>query len=149
MTFATKIKKMKMYTRLLPIFLLLFGFVSVNAQIKKMGKLQQGVHMTFDQESIALGEVKKGEKRTFDFFFTNTGTDVIDIEIVSGCDCTTLDWPRKSIQPGERGKINVIFDSKDKDNSDPVDVDIYLKNIDPKTKNSILKVVNYTFKLIK
>ena len=149
MTFATKIKKMKMYTRLLPIFLLLFGFVSVNAQIKKMGKLQQGVHMTFDQESIALGEVKKGEKRTFDFFFTNTGTDVIDIEIVSGCDCTTLDWPRKSIKPGERGKINVIFDSKDKDNSDPVDVDIYLKNIDPKTKNSILKVVNYTFKLIK
>ena len=76
MTFATKIKKMKMYTRLLPIFLLLFGFVSVNAQIKKMGKLQQGVHMTFDQESIALGDIKKGEKRTFDFFFTNTGTDL-------------------------------------------------------------------------
>ena len=110
---------------------------------------KKGVHMTFDKETIPLGKMKKGDKRTFDYHFTNTGTETIEIEIVSGCDCTTLDWTRKPIKPGERGTVNVIFDSKEKEVTEKsVDVDIYLKNKEPKTNSQILKIVNYTFDLI-
>lgn len=107
------------------------------------------VKMTFENEHIKLGKVKKGDKKTFDFVFTNTGTDVIEIDIVSGCDCTTLDWPRKPIKPGQKGTINVIFDSTEKEISEVIDVDIYLKNINPKTGQRILKVIDYSYELTK
>ena len=91
--------------------LFLVSGIQLNAQKPAAQPKKQGVHMTFDQESIPLGKMKKGDKKTFDYVFTNTGTEVIEIEIVSGCDCTTLDWTRKPIKPGEKGKVNVIFDS--------------------------------------
>jgi len=124
--------------------------IQLHAQKPAVQPKKQGVHMTFDQESIKLGRMKKGDKKTFDYVFTNTGTEVIEIEIVSGCDCTTLDWTRKPIKPGEKGKVNVIFDSKEKEITETmVDVDIYLKNRDPKTNSQILKILNYTFELYK
>jgi len=107
------------------------------------------VKMTFENEHISLGKVKRGEKRKFDFVFTNTGSEDIEIDIVSGCDCTTLDWPRKPIKVGQKGVINVIFDSTKKEESETVDIDIYLKNINPKTGQRILKIVDYNFELIK
>ncbi|MBK9257939.1 MAG: DUF1573 domain-containing protein [Saprospiraceae bacterium] len=107
------------------------------------------VKMTFDKESINIGKVKRGETRKFDFVFTNTGTDDIEIDIVSGCDCTTLDWPRKAVKPGQKGVINVSFDSTKKEDSETIDIDIYLKNLNPKTGQRILKIVNYTYELTK
>lgn len=136
--------------RFIVITLLSLATFQLSAQKTTVKPKKQGVHMTFDKETIALGKMKKGEKRTFDYVFTNTGTDVIEIEIVSGCDCTTLDWTRKPIKPGEKGTVNVIFDSKEKELTETsVDVDIYLKNKDPKTNSQILKILNYTFELHK
>jgi hypothetical protein len=107
------------------------------------------VKMTFENEHISIGKVKRGEKKKFDFVFTNTGSEDIEIDIVSGCDCTTLDWPRKLIKVGQKGTINVIFDSTKKEDSETVDIDIYLKNINPKTGQRILKIVDYNYELIK
>ena len=136
--------------RFIVITLLSLATFQLSAQKATFKPKKKGVHMTFDKETIALGKMKKGEKRTFDYVFTNTGTDVIEIEIVSGCDCTTLDWTRKPIKPGEKGTVNVIFDSKEKELTETsVDVDIYLKNKDPKTNSQILKILNYTFELHK
>ncbi|MFM2393011.1 MAG: hypothetical protein RLZZ546_993 [Bacteroidota bacterium] len=119
-------------------------------QTSQPTKPMKDVEMTFEKETIALGKMKKGDKKTFEYVFTNTGKDVIEIEIVSGCDCTTLDWTRSPIKPGEKGKINVIFDSKEKELTEKsVDVDIYLKNKDKKTNSQIMKILNYTFELTK
>jgi peptidoglycan-associated lipoprotein len=107
------------------------------------------VEMTFDKELIHLGKVKKGESRKFDFAFTNTGIDPIEIDIISSCDCTTLDWPRKPIKPGQKGIINVTFDSTKKEISETIDIDIYLKNIDQKTGHRTLKIINYDYELVK
>lgn len=144
---------MKLVIKSIFLFILVLNVSTAFSQTNKTTKgktlPKKGVHMTFDKETILLGKMKKGDKRTFDYHFTNTGTETIDIEIVSGCDCTTLDWTRKPIKPGERGTINVIFDSKEKEVTEKsVDVDIYLKNKDPKTNSQILKIVNYTFDLI-
>lgn len=107
------------------------------------------VKMTFENEHLSIGKVKRGEKKKFDFVFTNTGSEDIIIDIVSGCDCTTLDWPRNPIKVGQKGIINVIFDSTKKEESETVDIDIYLKNLNPKTGQRILKIVDYNFELIK
>jgi len=108
----------------------------------------KAVNLKFDKEHILLGEVTKGEKKSFKYHFTNEGTDVIEIEIVSGCDCTTLDWTRGKINPGEKGIIDVIFDSTEKEASETVDVDIYLKNINPISDSPYLIVLDYTFDLL-
>ena len=60
--------------------------------------------------------------------------EVIEIEIVSGCDCTTLDWTRKPIKPGEKGKVNVILTQRKEMTEKSVDVDIH-QNKDPKTNS--------------
>ena len=119
----------------------LFAFSAVSAQ-------NTGLHLTFEKENIQLGKVKKGEKKTFKYTFTNTGEETVEISIVSGCDCTTLDWTRGKIKPGEKGIIDVIFDSTEKEASETVDVDMYLKNINPKSDSQYLFVLDYTFELI-
>ena len=111
---------------------------------------KQGVHMTFEKETVELGRNEKGINALLTTYFTNTGTEVIEIEIVSGCDCTTLDWTRKPIKPGEKGKVNVIFDSKEKRwPKNRLMLISHLKNKDPKTNSQILKILNYTFELYK
>ncbi len=108
----------------------------------------KGVHMTFDKESISLGKIKKGDIKKFDIVFTNTGTEIIEIDIASGCDCTTLDYPTNKILPGKKAIINVTFDSGKKEgNEKSTDVDIYLKNLNPKTGQRILKIVNFTYEM--
>lgn len=121
-----------------------FLTVSVGAQ----NKTAKAVDLTFEQKHVALGEVVRGEKETFKYHFTNTGTDVVEVAIVSGCDCTTLDWTRGPIAPGEKGVIDVIFDSTEKEASETVDVDLYLKNINPKSDSQYLFILDYTFDLI-
>ncbi|HMR89546.1 MAG TPA: DUF1573 domain-containing protein [Saprospiraceae bacterium] len=119
------------------------------AQKNKIAEVKKtGVNMTFAQESINLGKVKKGEIKKFDFVFTNTGTETIEIDIASGCDCTTLDYPKTPIKVGQKATIHVTFDSGKKEVSEVIDVDIYLKNLNPKTGQRILKVLNYTYELI-
>lgn len=132
-------------------FCLLFNVASnLDAQTTKVQpKPKKKVEMTFEKELIHLGKVKRGDSRKFDFVFTNTGIDPIEIDIISSCDCTTLDWPRKPIKPGQKGTINVTFDSTKKEISETIDIDIYLKNIDPKTGYRTLKIINYDYELVK
>ena len=104
--------------------------------------------MTFENPHQDFGKVKQGEKRSTEFVFTNTGQEDIRIELVSACECTTLDWPRKAIKSGEKGSIEVIFDSTEKEESETIEVDINLKNIDPKTGYSRLEIVSYKYELI-
>lgn len=122
---------------------------TVNANNQIAPEKKPGVHMTFENEHIDIGNVKKGEIKKFDFVFTNTGTDILEIDIVSGCDCTTLDYPKSKIFPGKKGIIHVTFDSGKKEDSETVDVDMYLKNINPKTGQRILKVLDYKYVLLK
>lgn len=125
--------------------LLFFAVSFCTAQTPMKSK----VAMTFDKEHISLGKVKRGEIRTFEYTFTNTGTDVIQIDQVSSCSCTKTDFPIRKILPGQKAKIKVTFDSTEKEKSETVDVDVYLKNIDPITDSQILKILTYSFELAK
>jgi peptidoglycan-associated lipoprotein len=108
------------------------------------------VELTFDKIIIDLGTVKKGEKREMSFGFTNTGNIPIEIELVTSCECTTLDWPQfKVFKPGEKGVINAVFDSKDKEIGETTDVEVILKQANPKTRTPMIYTVHYKFDLVK
>jgi hypothetical protein len=129
------------------LFLIIGVFLSSSLssqEIFKVGDLE----MTFEKSFIELGKVKRGDVRKFEYKFKNTGKVPIKIEIVSGCDCTTTDWPRRPIMPGIEAIIPITFDSTEKEKSETVDVDIYLENEDPKSGNPILKIVSYSFELV-
>lgn len=119
------------------------------AQSSTKIQYKPGVHMTFVDEHIDLGKVRKGEIKKFDYVFTNTGTETIQIDIASGCDCTTIDYPKNKIAPGQKAVLHITFDSGKKEESETVDVDLYLKNKDPKTGHRMLKILDYKYELIK
>jgi len=101
--------------------------------------------LTFMNSHIDLGTIERGDKKEMEFYFVNNGNEDIKIEIVSGCECTTLDWPRLPIKVGETGHISAIFDSTEKEKSETVDIDINLENSDPKTGYPMFVRVQYTF----
>lgn len=67
--------------------------------------------MTFVTRFTDFGTIQKGEKPSFTYEFTNTGTAPLDIEIVSGCDCTELEYSTKTVAPGEKGSIKATYNS--------------------------------------
>lgn len=53
-----------------------------------------------------------GEVVSFTFIFKNGGTKALTITSVdSGCGCTEVNIPNKTIEPGQEGQIEVVYDS--------------------------------------
>ncbi|RMF03432.1 MAG: DUF1573 domain-containing protein, partial [Bacteroidetes bacterium] len=103
--------------------------------------------MQFKQRSYNLGSVKKGEKRSFTYTFVNRGDTDLVIDLISACDCTSTNQEEligKVFKPGQGGTIKVTFDSTDKDESETIDIDIYLRNND-KQGNPIVEMLQYSF----
>ena len=106
------------------------------------------VQLTFDTEFVDFGKVKRGEKREYTFHFTNSGTVPIEIDLISSCDCTTVEWAEGRVyKPGDEGQLHAIFDSTEKEESETVDIDVILKNSDP-AGNPIFYILQYKFELV-
>ena len=78
-----------------------------------------------------FGTVEAGEKVNYTFEFTNTGNEPLVLSNVKpSCGCTTPSWTREPIAPGERGNIEVEFDSKGKNGKQTKTVTV-TANTDP------------------
>ena len=130
------------------LFFALFSTMVLGQNIEDQQPVEESYSMTFESKTQDFGKVKKGDIITTEFKFENTGNEDIIIELVSGCECTKLDWPRKAIKPGEKGKIDVIFDSGKKEESETVEIDVNLENIDPDTGYNRFEILSYKFELI-
>ncbi|WP_233899210.1 DUF1573 domain-containing protein [Tenacibaculum piscium] len=67
----------------------------------------------FETETIDYGKIAVGSegKRTFEF--TNIGDEPIIIkDIISACGCTVPKKPEAPIMPGQKGSIDVSYDTK-------------------------------------
>jgi hypothetical protein len=86
------------------VLILLSSVLIVNAQNKPVIK--------FDSTTLNFGKVREeGGKVSKTFFFTNAGTDTLKLlNVKPGCGCTTADWTKSPILPGQRGYILAQYD---------------------------------------
>ena len=83
----------------------MIGF-AVSAQ-DKVAKIK------FKTETIDYGTIEKGANGVRVFEFTNTGdAPLIITKVKSTCGCTVPKKPDQPIMPGEKGKIEVSYDTK-------------------------------------
>jgi len=127
---------------------------SNSLQIHKLSSLHgktnlKGVPvMQFEERSVDLGTVKQGEQRQHRYEFVNRGDAPLKIAIVSACDCTTVDYPARAFKPGERGALEVVFDSSEKEEAETINIDIILENTYPpgaEDGEPIIETIQYTF----
>lgn len=112
---------------------------------------KQGPKMEFDKRFIDLGKIKRGDKRSFSYTFTNRGDEDLVISIISHCDCTQTnqdDLVDRAFKPGESAVLEVVFDSTEKEASETIDIDIYLDRDDPKTGGPVHEMVQYKYEFI-
>jgi len=68
---------------------------------------------SFTEESHDFKSVIEGVKATHVFKFTNVGNEPIVITAVrASCGCTTPEWPKEPIAPGQTSEIKAIYNSK-------------------------------------
>jgi hypothetical protein len=81
---------------------------SVKSPVTKLGSPK----FTFVEEEHDFGLLVDGEKVAYSFVFTNTGDAPLIISNAKGsCGCTVPNWPKDPIAPGEKGAIDVSFNS--------------------------------------
>lgn len=86
---------------ILPFLVLCFIGVTMNAQEFK-----------FVTESIDYGKISQGSEGTRTFEFTNIGdAPLIITGVQSTCGCAVPKKPEKPIMPGEKGQIQVSYDT--------------------------------------
>ena len=92
------------YLKTFVILLFLTGFAfNASAQAK----------IKFIETKKDLGKVKKGDLVSAEYEFKNEGDQPL---IITGyeveCSCTTVDFPKQPVAPGQNGKLTVKFDTK-------------------------------------
>ena len=118
----------------IPLFCLLIGMAAqVHAQNKptESGAKKDGAFFKFkDGDTFDFGEVPLGPDVTHDFIFTNIGNQpLIIMDANPSCSCTTPEWDKAPIPPGQNGKIKVGY--KTKDHAGPFNKDVYIQSNAP------------------
>lgn len=67
----------------------------------------------FEKTEHDFGKILQGEQVSYTFKFTNVGNaPLIITTIEKTCGCTSPNYPKDPIKPGESGKITITYDSK-------------------------------------
>ncbi len=104
--------------------------------------------MSFDKKTINFGNIKTGDKPEVIYNFTNTGNKELDIEIVTACECTALDWTKTTVKPGEKGFVKAIFKTDETEWADhkrflKKSIDIILKQTHPSNDYPLVDTVTF------
>ncbi len=89
------------------ITILFIGLISlsINAQ-EKVAKID------FKTDTVDYGTIEKGSDGLRVFEFTNTGdAPLIVSKVTSSCGCTVPKWSKEPILPGQKGEIQVKYDT--------------------------------------
>jgi hypothetical protein len=81
--------------------------------VKAQNNNPNGPVFKFFEETHDFGNVKEGPQAQVDFNFINGGKEPLIIQNCSAsCGCTTPNWTKDPIMPGQKGKITVKYDTK-------------------------------------
>lgn len=93
----------------------------------------------FEKEVYDFGQIKEGEKVSYDFKFTNIGKSPLIISSATAtCGCTIPDYPKEPVAPGASGIIRVVFNSTGKPGMQNKIVSITANTIPSLTEVNIL-----------
>lgn len=88
----------------------------------------------FDEEIWEFGDINEGEIVRHSFHFTNTGNeDLVISRCQASCGCTTPKCEKKPVAPGERGVIEIKFDSSGKQGNQTKNITITANTNPPET----------------
>ena len=114
---------------MIPVFLLIFGCTNFAiAQNNAAGAKKDGAAFKFkDGDTFDFGEVPLGPDVTHDFIFTNVGNQPLMImDAQPSCSCTTPEWDKAPVLPGQNGKVKVGYHTKD--HAGPFNKDVYINS---------------------
>jgi Protein of unknown function (DUF1573) len=126
--------------------------VATTPKIDSAPKSDAMPKMNFKEKTFDFGKVKTGDKPTHTFEFENTGNADLDISLVSGCDCTEIEWTTTTVKPGERGFVKATFNTtraEPEDHKKPLkkDMTIILKQTYPKNDYPIIEELFFTVEI--
>ncbi len=98
---------------------LIFAFLSCNSEKNTKVKSIQGEETVYNETEFAFTEemhnfglLQSGEIVVFAFEFTNTGnTDLIIQTVETDCGCIRAEFNKKPVPPGEKGTVEIEFNS--------------------------------------
>ncbi len=69
--------------------------------------------LKFVTDQHDFGTVPEGPQAKYDFEFTNEGKEPLVLQNVqASCGCTTPEWPKSPILPGQKAKITAIYNTQ-------------------------------------
>jgi len=104
----------------LQLICLLFTFVTTfescsTNDLKNKSVIIDSKHITqvkFEKKQHQFGDVKEGEVVGCYFFFKNEGDfPCIISNVDAGCGCTEVNYPHKPVMPGEKGEVEIKYNS--------------------------------------
>jgi hypothetical protein len=85
----------------------------VQKETKAVQATKEGPQMDFKFTEHNFGDLQEGPKANVDFVFTNTGNKpLILTDVKASCGCTTPEWPKEPIMPGQSSKIKVEYNTQ-------------------------------------
>lgn len=73
---------------------------------------QQG-EIVFEETDHDFGTIEEGTQATHTFTFRNEGNAAVRLTAVeASCGCTTPEWTREPVAPGETGTVTAVYDSE-------------------------------------
>lgn len=110
---------MKLHSLLFATFLFLSGASIAqegNKVLTNIGNENTGqAEFKFETEEHNFGTITQGESTTYEFKFTNTGSEPLIISKAEGsCGCTVPIYPKEPILKGQSSVIKVTFNSAGK-----------------------------------
>ena len=100
--------------RLIILCLMIGGLFALQAQTTKTAPYKgTGAEIQFDKLTVDFGTLKVGDVKTVTITFTNIGKKPLILDdVISSCDCTTVDWSKQPIMPGKKGTIKATYTAK-------------------------------------
>lgn len=107
--------------RFIIIYLVLLAALASNCgNITKKNTVNSGVQtadtgtviISFQEYEHNFGKVAEGEKVSYNFVFTNSGTGkLVILSATTSCGCTVPKYDTNPIAPGGKGNLEVVFDT--------------------------------------
>ena len=101
--------------KLIILCLMIGSVFALQAQTSKSSSTYKGTgaEIKFEKLSVDFGELKVGDVKTVTVTFTNIGKKPLILDdVISSCDCTTVDWSKQPIMPGKKGTIKATYTAK-------------------------------------